>query len=73
MNSSTTTVRVSPKYQIVIPSGIREEAEIRPGTQLKVVLSEGSLKLIPIRPLAELRGRVKRDDSIVLRDKGERF
>ncbi len=73
MPSTPTTVKVSPKYQIVIPAPIRQQARIRPGAEFEILISKGGLRLIPIRPLSELRGIVRRDDSVSLRDKGDRF
>lgn len=65
-------VRVSSRYQIVIPLEVREAAKITPGTELEVRVEERGLRLIRIRPLAELRGTIRRDDSIPIRDERDR-
>lgn len=73
MPSTLPVVRVSSKYQIVIPLEVREAAKITPGTEFEVRVGERELRLVRIRPLAELRGTVRRDDSIEIRDKRDRF
>ena len=72
MPSTPSVVRVSSKYQIVIPLEVREAARITPGTEFEVRVGERDLRLIRIRPLAELRGTIRRDDSIPIRDKRDR-
>jgi AbrB family looped-hinge helix DNA binding protein len=67
-------VKVSPKYQIVIPKAIREALEIRPGQELLIYSFEGSVYLEPPRSIKELRGiakgiRWERGD----RDRNDRF
>jgi AbrB family looped-hinge helix DNA binding protein len=52
-------VKVSPKFQVVIPKPLREELQIQPGQELLIYSIEGSLRLIPHRPVKELRGIAK--------------
>jgi AbrB family looped-hinge helix DNA binding protein len=52
-------VRVSPKYQVVIPKVIREELKILPGQELLVYIYDGRLHLDPPRSIKELRGMAK--------------
>lgn len=67
-------VKVSPKYQVVIPKKLREEMKIRPGQELYIYALDGSLRLEPPRSIKELRGIAKgmkwRDED---RDHTERF
>lgn len=65
-------VKVSPKFQIVIPRKVRESLRIRPGQKIQVVEYNGHLHLIPIRPIKELRGHLKGIDTTVERDKDRR-
>ena len=67
-------VKVSPKYQVVIPKVIREALEIHPGQELLMYSLDGSLWLEPPRSIKELRGiakgiRWERGD----RDRNDRF
>jgi AbrB family looped-hinge helix DNA binding protein len=67
-------VKVSPKFQVVIPKSLRDELKIEPGQELLMFSLEGSLHLVPHRPLKELRGIAKgmrwKDEY---RDHTERF
>jgi AbrB family looped-hinge helix DNA binding protein len=67
-------VKVSPKYQVVIPKKLREEMKIQPGQELYIYALDGSLRLEPPRSIKELRGMAKgmkwRDDY---RDHTDRF
>lgn len=62
------SVTVSPKFQVVIPKAARESLSIRPGAKLQVVVYNGQLRFIPIRPLRELRGAYRGVGSEVERD-----
>ncbi|MGH9739341.1 MAG: AbrB/MazE/SpoVT family DNA-binding domain-containing protein [Candidatus Acidiferrales bacterium] len=52
-------VKVSPKFQVVIPKSLREELGIEPGEELLIYSLDGSLYLVPHRPVKELRGLAK--------------
>lgn len=52
-------VKVSPKFQVVIPKAIRAELKIAPGQELLIYAVDGSLRLVPHRPIKELRGIAK--------------
>jgi AbrB family looped-hinge helix DNA binding protein len=52
-------VKVSPKYQVVIPKAVREELNIQPGQELLVYVYDGNLHLDPPRSIRELRGIAK--------------
>jgi AbrB family looped-hinge helix DNA binding protein len=53
------TVTVSPKFQIVIPQAIRQSLGLQPGQKVQAILYENRIELIPIRPMAEMRGFLK--------------
>ena len=65
------TVTVSPKYQIVIPSEVRERMKLKPGQKLAVVEKDGVVHLVPVRPLKEMRGFAKGVSSKGIRDEDE--
>ncbi|HEX4546014.1 MAG TPA: AbrB/MazE/SpoVT family DNA-binding domain-containing protein [Candidatus Acidoferrum sp.] len=68
------TVKVSPKFQVVIPKNVREELQLKPGQELQVYILDGSIRLRPSRSVKELRGIARgmtwKDDY---RDHTERF
>jgi AbrB family looped-hinge helix DNA binding protein len=67
-------VKVSPKYQVVIPKEVREQLQLKPGVELNVYVLDGIIRLSPPRSIKELRGIAKgmkwKDDY---RDHSERF
>ena len=65
-------VKVSPKFQIVIPLDVRESMQIRPGDRIQVIQYENRIELIPIREISELRGFLKGIDSKVERTEDRR-
>jgi len=68
------TVKVSPKFQVVIPKEIREQLELKPGEELQVFLLDRRIYLQRPRSIKELRGMAKgiqwKDDY---RDRNDRF
>ena len=62
------SVKVSPKFQVVIPKAIREAMNLSPGQRLQVVQYENRIELIPERDADELRGFLKGIDTTFNRD-----
>jgi AbrB family looped-hinge helix DNA binding protein len=50
------TVKVSPKFQVVIPKELRERLRLRPGQNLVIYEIEGQIRLEPPREAKNLRG-----------------
>jgi len=69
--STLATVTVSPKYQVVIPSEVRNRLKLRPGQKVAVIEKDGVVHLVPIRPLKELKGMAAGTTSKGLRDEGK--
>lgn len=68
------TVKVSPKFQVVIPKRVREDLHLAPGQELNIYVLDGTIRLHPPRNIKELRGSAKgmkwKDDY---RDHSERL
>lgn len=68
------TVRVSPKFQIVIPKKVREALKLEPGQELHIYTLDGSIRISRPRSIKDLRGIAKglkwKDED---RDHTERF
>ncbi len=62
------TVTISPKFQVVIPKEIREKLRLQPGQKVHAIVYGDCIELIPIRPVAEMRGFVKGMDTSVERE-----
>lgn len=59
---------VSPKYQVVIPKEIREQMNIKPGQEVDMIIYDGMIVLVPLRPMEEMRGFAKGIDTTIERD-----
>jgi len=66
-------VKLSPKFQVVIPRDVREKLDLKPGQKIVVIEKGGVLHLIPQKPIKEMKGFVKGIDTSKLRDEGDRF
>ncbi len=66
-------VRVSKKYQVVIPEKLRLEAGIKPGDRMVAIVKNGILQYVPVRPLRTTKGIIKGLDTKHLRDEQDRF
>jgi AbrB family looped-hinge helix DNA binding protein len=62
-------VTVSSRFQITIPRGLREVIEIRPGQKLAMFNINGTIRLVPLRPMDQMRGFLKGLSSDGLREK----
>ncbi len=63
------SVKVSPKFQVVIPKEIRESLHLSPGQRMQVVQYENRIEFIPEREIDELEGFLKGIDTSFSREK----
>lgn len=61
-------VTVSPKYEVVIPPSARRLLGIKPGHKVQVILYEGRIELIPLKPIKKMRGFLKGIDTAIERE-----
>lgn len=66
------SVKVSPKFQVVIPKSIRSRLSISAGDHLQVIPFEGRIELVPSRSAKQLRGIARGIDTSVEREQTER-
>jgi len=60
-------------YRITIPQRVREMPGFQPGKKLVWLVKGGSVHLVPVPGLEELRGIAKGLDTSNLREKTDRF
>lgn len=63
-----TVVTVSPKFQVVIPKGVREKLRLKPGQRLHAFVYDGRIELMPVETAASLRGFAAGMDTTLDRD-----
>ena len=66
------TVTISPKFQVVIPKGIREQLKLRSGQKIQAIVYDDRIELVPVRPARAMRGFLKGIDTTVARE-GDRL
>jgi AbrB family looped-hinge helix DNA binding protein len=66
-------VKVSSKFQVVIPEEVREKVNIKPGQKVVVIEKDGIITIIPQRPIRELKGFLKGLSTEDIRDEGDRL
>ncbi len=62
------TVKVSPKFQVVIPREARQSLGIQAGQKIQVLTYEDRVEFIPLKPMRAMRGFLKGIDTAVPRD-----
>lgn len=53
------TVKLSPKFQVVIPRPVRDFLKLKAGQELQVFALGERIELVPMKPMKEMRGFVK--------------
>ncbi len=71
------SVKVSSKYQVVIPEAVRSALGLKPGTQVDVIAKGGIAYIVPLKPLSDLQkalaNALDAKDVGTARDKKDRF
>lgn len=63
-----TTVKISPKYQVVIPKEIREKLNLRPGQKLQIIQLGDRIEFILLKNIKDARGFLKGIDTNIERE-----
>ena len=63
------TLRISPKFQVVIPLPIREALGLTPGATIQVFQYENRIEFIPKKKLRQMRGYLRGIDRTMPRER----
>ena len=63
------SVKISPKYQVVIPKKLRELLNLSPGQKVQMIAFEDRIEIIPVKKISEMKGFLKGIDTTVEREK----
>jgi len=66
------TVKISSKYQVVIPREVRRVLNLRKGQEVSVIAVGGLIEIVPVENLASLRGAFPNLGMENIRDESER-
>jgi len=61
------TVKISPKFQVILPIEIRERLNLKPGQKFQIIANKNILELIPIVDVKQARGFLKGIDTEITR------
>jgi AbrB family looped-hinge helix DNA binding protein len=61
-------VKISPKFQVVIPKKLREALKLSPGQKVQMLVYGERIEMIPLRKLSEMKGFLKGIDTAVERE-----
>lgn len=61
-------VKISPKFQVVIPKKVRDALKLSPGQKVQVVVYGNRIEMIPVRQISEMKGFLKGIDTTVERE-----
>jgi AbrB family looped-hinge helix DNA binding protein len=61
-------VKISPKFQVVIPREVREKLHLVAGQRMQVIAYGNRIELIPEREIADMRGFLQGIDTTVERE-----
>ena len=73
MRIDVSKVKLSPKFQVVIPQLVRKKLDLKPGEQIVVIEKEGIIHLIPLKPIKQMRGFAKDADTKAIREEEDRI
>ena len=60
-------VKISPKFQVVIPKKFREALKLSSGQKVQMVFYGNRIEMIPLRKISEMKGFLKGIDTTVER------
>lgn len=61
-------VKISPKFQVVIPRQVREKLHLVAGQKMQVLAYGNRIELIPEKEITEMRGFLRGIDTSVDRE-----
>jgi AbrB family looped-hinge helix DNA binding protein len=61
-------VKISPKFQVVIPKKIRDALKLSPGQRIQMVAYDNRIEMIPLKKISEMKGFLKGIDTTVERE-----
>ncbi|CAK0747207.1 AbrB/MazE/SpoVT family DNA-binding domain-containing protein [Gammaproteobacteria bacterium] len=62
------TVTLSPQFQVIIPSSIREALHLIGGEKFRILCYADRVELIPVRPIQQMRGFLRGMDTTIERE-----
>ncbi len=61
-------VKISQKFQVVIPKKLREALRLSPGQKIQMVAYGDRIEMIPLKKISEMKGFLEGIDTTVKRE-----
>jgi AbrB family looped-hinge helix DNA binding protein len=61
-------VKISRKFQVLIPKKLREALRLSPGKKIQMVAYGDRIEMIPLKKISEMKGFLKGIDTTVKRE-----
>ena len=61
-------VKISPKFQVVIPKNLRETLKLSAGQKVQMVIYGDRIEMIPLRKISEMKGFLEGIDTTLERE-----
>jgi len=61
-------VKISRKFQVLIPKKLREALRLSPGQKIQMVAYGDRIEMIPLKKISEMKGFLKGIDTTVKRE-----
>lgn len=62
------SVKISPKFQVVIPKGIRDRYKFKPGEKIVILPYEGRIEMVREKDIKLMRGFLKGMNTEIIRE-----
>ncbi|VAW68192.1 Transcriptional regulator AbrB [hydrothermal vent metagenome] len=62
-------VKISPKFQVVIPKKIRESLQLKSGQKMQIIEYDNRIELIPEQDIASMQGFLSGINTDIERDR----
>jgi AbrB family looped-hinge helix DNA binding protein len=61
-------VKISPKYQVVIPKKLRNALNLVPGQQVQMIAYNDRIEMIPVQKISEMKGFLRGINTTIERE-----
>ncbi|MGN8226033.1 AbrB/MazE/SpoVT family DNA-binding domain-containing protein [Gracilimonas sp. BCB1] len=62
------TVKISSKFQVVIPVKVRKSLDLKAGQRVRMIPLDGKIEVVPVPEVKSLRGFAKGIDTSINRE-----
>jgi antitoxin PrlF len=57
---------IDTRGRTTLPKGVRAALDLEPGDRLRYLIADGEVRILKVRPIAELAGLLSRPDQVIV-------